>query len=629
MNRYLLLTLLALAAAAVFAAEAPRDPWLRTQAHLDRDALPRGSDFRVAVVLDIDAGYHVNANPPTLDFQKPTVLAPEPAAAVRWGEVIYPKGEPFAADWADGKAIRVYGGRSIVVVHGTVADDAPLGSATLRLKLGYQGCDENTCYQPGERTVEVAARIAEAGAAAAPVNADLFAGADEEPPSAGPDAPAQEIRFEGEEDVGEWFRQGFLYALPLLFAGGLALNLTPCVFPLIPVTMNFFAAQGESRPAKVLPLAVLYVLGLATAFSVGGVVAALAGKSLGLVRQSPWGVLGVVTVLAVMMASSFGAFEIQLPSGAMGKLSGRRGLLGAAFMGMVMGAVAAPCVGPFLISLITAVAKFATDHSVGEAVPLGAGAFFTVGLGLGLPYVFLGAFTSLINRFPRGGGWLVWTKRLLGMGLAGLILYFIRPYISPGFFWPLVLGLFVFAAVFLGLLEGLSRRPFSKQFWAVRLVVAAALLVGGIVVYAVYAPAAEDLEIRPTAVAGGRHVEWTPWQEGLLERATAAGEPVLLYFGADWCAECRAWKAEVFSDPQVVKAGEGLTRIFVDVTQAPEGAKRRFSNRYRGTNPPAVIVFARDGKVVKAYLDPPDAEEFVEAMKQAAGADASRHQKVN
>jgi len=623
MNRYLPLTLVVLAAVAVFAAEAPRDPWLRTQAHLDRDALARGSDFRVAFVLDIDAGYHVNANPPTLDFQIPTVLAPEPAAAVRWGEVVYPKGEPFIADWADGKAIRVYGGRSIVVVHAAVADDAPLGAATLRLKLRYQGCDEDTCYQPGERTVEVAARIVEAGAAAAPVNAELFAAAAGQS-STGPEAPAQEIRFEGEEDVGEWFREGILYALPLLFAAGLALNLTPCVFPLIPVTMNFFAAQGESRPAKVLPLAVLYVLGLATAFSVVGVVAALAGKSLGLVLQSPWGVLGVVTVLAVMMAGSFGAFEIQLPSGAMGKLGGRRGLLGAAFMGMVMGAIAAPCVGPFLISLITAVATVATDHSVGKAVPLGAGAFFTVGLGLGMPYVFLGAFTSLINRFPRGGGWLVWTKRLLGMGLAGLILYFIQQYISPGFFWPLVLGLFIFAAVYLGLLEGLSRRPFSKPFWAVRLVAAAALLVGGLWTYARYAPAAEDVEAKPTAVATGPHIEWTPWQEGLLERATAAREPVLLYFGADWCAECRVWKARVFSDPRVIEAGEGLTRIVVDVTQAPEGAKRRFSDRYRGTNPPAVIVFARDGKVVKAYRDPPEPSTFVEAMKQAAGAVASQ-----
>ena len=623
MNRYLFATLAVLAAAAVCAAEAPQDPWLRTQAHLDREALARGGDFRIALVLDIDKGFHVNANPPALDFQIPTVLAPEPAAAVRWGKVTYPKGEPFAADWADGKAITVYGGGSILVVHGTVADDAPLGPVTLRLTLGYQGCDAKTCYQPGEQTVEVAANIVEAGTAAAPANAALFAAAEKAGAPASPDA-APEIRFEGEVDIGEWFQEGFLYGLALLFVGGLALNLTPCVFPLIPVTMNFFAAQGESRPAKVLPLAVLYVLGLAVTFSVVGVLAALAGKSLGVALQSPWGVLGVVTVLAVMMAGSFGAFEIQLPSSTMGKLSGRRGILGAAFMGMVMGAIAAPCVGPFLISLITSIAKLATSHTLSKALVFGAGAFFTVGLGLGLPYVFLGAFTSLINRFPRGGGWLIWTKRLLGMGLAGLILYFLQPFISPGLFWPLVLGLFIFAAVFLGLLEGRSRRPFSTPFRAARIVAAVALLVAGFYVYAEYAPAAEDAMAKPVAGGGGPHIEWSPWQDGLLETATAAREPVLLYFGADWCAECRAWKTQVFSDPRVIKASEGLTRIFVDVTRAPEGAKHRFSDAYRGTNPPAVILFGRDAKVVKAYRDPPGAEEFAEAVRQAAGADARR-----
>ncbi len=409
-------------------------------------------------------------------------------------------------------------------------------------------------------------------------------------------------------------------ALPLLFLGGLGLNLTPCVFPLIPITMNVFAQQGESRPLKVLPLALVYVLGLALTFTVVGVLAALAGQSLGLVLQTPWGVLGVAVVLAIMMASAFGAFDIQLPSGVMGKLGGRQGALGAGFMGMVMGAIAAPCVGPFLIGLITAVATFATEHSTAEAIPLGAGAFFVVGIGLGVPYIFLGTFTGLINRFPRGGPWLVWTKRLLALALGGLILYFLRPYVAPAMFWPMVLALFVFAGIYMGFIEGVSRRPFSKTFWTVRIVAAVALLAGGMVFYATRAPEA-PAAAPPTAASradDGRHVAWTDWQPGALADAREAGRGVLLYFGADWCAECRVWKANLFTRPEVVEAADNLDRIYVDVTENPTGEKAAFAERYRGRNPPAVIVFDTGGDVVKAWRDPPGVDPFVDALETAA-----------
>ncbi|MFO8014248.1 MAG: cytochrome c biogenesis protein CcdA [Phycisphaerae bacterium] len=645
-------TLILAGAGGRLAAEAEPEPWLQTAAHLDHAALARGQTFRAAVVLDLDADYHVNATPPSLDFQIPTTVRPAAQEGITWDEVRYPEGVTFDADWAGDDTVRVYSGRTILVVPGTVADDAPLGPVTLRFTLAYQGCDASTCYQPGERTLQIATEIVAADAAPDPANADVFeavragGGPVRRSPkgedgsgrssSSGPASSqadtAPEIRFEDEQDVAAWFREGFLVALPLLFLGGLGLNLTPCVFPLIPITMNVFAQQGESRPLKVLPLALVYVLGLALTFTLVGVLAALAGQSLGLVLQTPWGVLGVVVVLAIMMASAFGAFDIQLPSGVMGKLGGRQGVLGAGFMGMVMGAIAAPCVGPFLIGLLTAVATFATEHSTAEAIPLGAGAFFVVGIGLGVPYIFLGTFTGLINRFPRGGPWLVWTKRLLALALGGLILYFLRPYIAPAMFWPMVLALFVFAAVYMGLLEGLSRRPFSKTFWTVRIVAAVALLAGGIVFYATQAPSRvrqhagtfdgeRGTPSQGASADGAARVNWTAWQPGALEEAKAAGRGVLLYFGADWCTECFVWKRGLFSDPEVVAVTEDLERVYVDVTKPPpaDTPKGRIADAYRGRNPPAVIVLDAAGEVVKAWRDPPDVDPFVAALEQAAG----------
>lgn len=603
--RYLApLLLAALLAAAATAAEPPADPWLRATAHLDRAVLVRGEAFRVAVVLDLDKGYHVNANPPSLGFQIPTVVTPEPTATFRWGDVTYPRGEPFAAAWSEGKSILVYGGRATLVVPGTVAADAPLGDAVLRLKLDYQGCDANTCYQPGSRAVEVAAKIAEAGTPSAPANAELFAEA-AKPPAAPAPAPAagtatgQPIRFEGQTDLAATFERGLFLYLGALFLGGLLLNLTPCVFPLIPITMSVFAQQGESRTLKVLPLAILYVLGLATTFTIVGVLAALAGQSLGVVLQQPVGVLAVVVILAAMMASMFGAFEIRLPAGLMGRLSARRGHLGAVFMGMVMGAIAAPCVGPFLFALITFIA---TERSV----PLGAVSFFVTGLGIGLPYLFLGVFTGQINRFPRGGWWLVWTKQLMGLALGGLILYYIQRFIAPEFFWPLVLALFIFSALYLGVLEGWGRRPFTRRFQTVRLTTGVAILAAGIAVYA-------------WGTAARPEVAWQPWTPDTMSVARSANRPTLLYFGADWCVECKEWHASVFTDPAVVAESAKFTPVYVDVTRLEEGPKKEFAARFQAVNPPVVVVMDAAGKVVAAYRSPPDPGKFVETMRQARG----------
>ena len=272
-----------------------------------------------------------------------------------------------------------------------------------------------------------------------------------------------------------------------------------------------------------------------------------------------------------------------------------------------MGAIAAPCVGPFLIALITFVAKTAASERTSTAFALlfGAASFFVTGLGLGAPYLLLGLFTGLISRYPRSGGWLVWVKKLMGFALAGLILYYVQPYIQAEFFWLLVLTVAVLAAVYVGVLEGLSRRPLARWFWALRLATAAAVLAGGIGLYT-------------WATAPRPEVEWSPWSPGALEAAKAEGKPAIVYFGADWCIACKEWHAGVFSDPDVVRQAKSFQRILVDLTQRPEGARRNFAERFQAINPPVVIVLDWRGEVLKAYRNPPKTSDFLHAMEGAA-----------
>jgi thioredoxin:protein disulfide reductase len=596
-----------LAAATAQAGVAGGTDWLRATAYADHESVPQGAAVRVAVVLDLDAGYHVYANPPSSPDYIPVVVAPAPAAGIVWGAISYPPGERITPAASLGENLSVYTGRTILLAEARVADDAPLGDALLPLKLSFQGCSEEACYPPASRELLAMVHIVAKGAAPVAANAEIFTEADLllAPPVAAPTAASTPAATEGEVNLADTFEQGFILFLAVLLLGGLALNLTPCVFPLIPVTMAFFAHQGESRTRRVLPLAVLYVAGLAATFTLVGVIAALAGKSLGLVLAQPAGVLAVVIVLAVMMASTFGAFEIRLPSGLMGKLGGRRGFLGAAVMGMVMGAVAAPCVGPFLFSLI---AFIATKQSV----TLGAISFFVTGLGLGLPYLALGLFTSQINRFPRGGGWLIWVKQAMGLALAGLILYYVQRFIDPAFFRLLVLALFVFAAVYLGLLEGGSRRPFTRRFHAVRIVTALAVLAAGLYIYNWTLAESPPQPDRP-------ELAWTPWQPGAMEAAQAEHKPVLLYFGAGWCYACKEWHAGPFSDPPVIEATKDFVRLEADVT-APAGPLEEFATRLGGINPPLVVVLDRNGQVVREFRDPRDGKKLLQALEQVAAA---------
>jgi thiol:disulfide interchange protein len=160
--------------------------------------------------------------------------------------------------------------------------------------------------------------------------------------------------------------------------------------------------------------------------------------------------------------------------------------------------------------------------------------------------------------------------------------------------------------LYLGLAEGLSRRPFSRRFWAVRIVTALVILAAGVGLYG-YVTAE-----RP-------EVAWEEWQPGALEAARDARRPVVLYFGADWCAECVAWHYQVFTDPEVVEASAALARLRVDVTRLEDGPKKDFARRFEAQNPPVVVVFGRDGRAVRAWRDPPDAKVFSETLRQAAG----------
>src|SRR5271169_2169904 len=203
-----------------------------------------------------------------------------------------------------------------------------------------------------------------------------------------------------------------------VFLGGLLTALTPCVYPLIPITVSVFGARGSTSRARALVLTTAYVVGMGLVFSALGVAAARTGAAFGAVLGKPVVVLALAAVLLVLAASMFGAFELTLPAHLVQRLStvGGAGLLGALLMGSVAGFLAAPCTGPVLTGLLAFVAK-------SQDTALGAGLLFVYALGIGVPFFLIGAFAV---QLPRGGVWMEWVKSLLGILLVALAATYVK-----------------------------------------------------------------------------------------------------------------------------------------------------------------------------------------------------------
>jgi len=242
-------------------------------------------------------------------------------------------------------------------------------------------------------------------------------------------APAGLVQTTEESKApGPLYGWAMILTLLGIFTGGMALNLTPCVYPMIPITVSYFGGQvakGGGGRGRLVMHGLCYMLGLALTNSLLGVVASLTGGLMGAMLQNPIVLLVVAGVLVFFATSLFGLWEMRLPSGlTQAAAKSYTGYLGTLFMGATLGVVAAPCIGPFVLGLLTWVAGMGSPW-------LGFVVFFTLSLGLGLPLFVLAMFSGQLEKLPRSGGWMVWVRKLMGWVLIGMAAHFIRP-ILPG-----------------------------------------------------------------------------------------------------------------------------------------------------------------------------------------------------
>lgn len=565
--------------AAPKAAEAPVAPRIV----LPQTKFAAGHSYPVLLELTIKEGFHINsAKPlePALISTTVTFAASDPAVTV--GRVTYPdavmKKFKFAKEPLSVYEKTVYVAASISFTEGA---KEPLA---ITAHLQYQACTDFACMIPVDTEVTVPLAL---GADSQPLEPGLFS--------------RHAAHTTGGSASLDALKGGMgLTALVLVFLSGLGLTLTPCVYPLIPVTIGFFgAATGRSRGVTVAH-ALVYLLGMALMYSVLGMVAALTGSLFGQMMQNPVVVLLLVGTMLALAASMFGAFEIVIPAALM-QLGSKSyaGFFGTFVMGLTVGIMAAPCVGPFVIGLLTFVSE-RQDPLLGFTL------FFTLALGLGTPFVFLAIFSGSLQKLPRSGVWMVWVRKMFGVVLIGMALYFARPLIpSDALFCWLSAIVAVAGGVYL-LWEG--KKTGGAVFTFFRLGIGLGLIAAGLYLMPLN-PAKEGLAFKP-------------YSKEAVAKALAAGRPVMIDFTADWCVPCRELKSFTFTDERVRAKSAAFDAFAVDLTTV-EPDELAAKKDYNVLGVPTVILISPNGTEQDRFTGFIDANEFLTKLDKITSAPPS------
>ncbi|MBL4686813.1 MAG: thioredoxin family protein [Nannocystaceae bacterium] len=398
----------------------------------------------------------------------------------------------------------------------------------------------------------------------------------------------------GAIDVMPDLSQGGIVPYAAAFLAGVAVDLTPCVFPLIPITVSVFGAKGVSR-GRALYLASAYVLGMATLYTTLGVVVAMTGAAFGAWLANPWVVLPITAVLLALAASMFGAFDLQLPTSIQNKLNtvGGAGPIGAFLMGLVSGFISAPCSGPVLVSILTYIAASTAD---GGSVAYGGSLLFVYALGMGTLFFAVALGASLF----RPGRWMENVKSVFGVLLLVMSLWFLRPLssqlenfiLNPS--WGMWVGI---TLVLVGVGSGAVHLSFhAAGAERLRKGVAVAVTTFGAIVAVnnfVYAPPADWHKVKDAAGLASE-----------LANGDESGKLVMVDFAASWCLPCKEMDLLTFGDERVApRLGRDFYLIKVDVTEGSD-EQTTMQEAFGAQSLPSVVIY-RAGADLSAHASKP------------------------
>lgn len=476
------------------------------------------------------------------------------------------------------------------------------GTQTVRAKLSYQGCSlAGLCYEPQETTLEIM------------VNADKLGLTDPSRLKAlavlEPQKTVLPPKQASETDhIADVIKNGSVWVIIISFFGfGILLSLTPCVFPMIPIISSVIIAQGKGiGTRRAFFLSLVYVLSMAVAYTIAGVLAGLFGANLQAAFQTPWIITLFALIFVLLSLSMFDVYELQIPHAIQSRLSHlggeKSGVWGIAIMGFASALIVGPCVAAPLAGALIYIGQ------TGDAL-LGGVALFALSIGMGVPLLIVG--TTSGKFMPKPGMWMDVIKAIFGVMLLGIAIWMMGRVLDENTTLLLWGGLAVFVAVNIGALEPLGKHPAwssranIKALGIMILLYGMALLIGGManatnLLHPLDPFLATKSVIAPQATKAHQKFETiTSIDELNAIIKENKGKKILVDFYADWCTACKELDEKTFSDEGVKTAMDPFVLVRVDLTANDDSAKA-ISQKYHIFGPPAILFFDDKGEQIEA-----------------------------
>lgn len=390
--------------------------------------------------------------------------------------------------------------------------------------------------------------------------------------------------------LSEIMAKGWIWTYLTVFVMGVLTSFTPCVFPMIPITLSVLGREAHARTRwQQLAVSNIYVLGIALTYATLGVVAALSGQLFGSFLAHPAVNIFLVAVFFLMALSLLGLFEIRLPNSISNKLLQQKnnGFSGVFFSGLIAGVVASPCVGPLLVGILTLVAQT-------QDIWLGFSLLFVYALGLGQLFLIIGMTSHSTAYLPKSGPWLESVKHALSFMLFAVSFYYLK-FTIPSTWWLIAVSTISGGlALYLG---ALKNPEFSDRFTIAKNYLYKLCLLLSLVFLGIGLKSLSDSHNAPLDLSqSSDRSAWQDYTNEKFETAKLNGQPIIIDFYADWCAACKELELITFTDPKVKEALKDFNLFKFDATK-DSAALNELKSKYKIVGLPTLIFYDRKGEL--------------------------------